>query len=69
MPYISRSHLNKVLKYSWLDTKIAPMIAISDDDGLYFLEFVNLHGFMSPPNSRFFANCYKERNMRFAFVL
>lgn len=34
----------KVLKCSWLDTKLGPMIAISDDEGLYLLEFVDRRG-------------------------
>ncbi len=34
----------KVLKASWLDTKLGPMIAISDDDALYLLEFVDCRG-------------------------
>lgn len=35
---------HKVLKASWLDTKLGPMIAISDDDALYLLEFVHRRG-------------------------
>jgi AraC family transcriptional regulator, regulatory protein of adaptative response / methylated-DNA-[protein]-cysteine methyltransferase len=34
----------KVLKASWLDTKLGPMIAISDEDALYLLEFVDRRG-------------------------
>lgn len=30
-----------MLKASWLDTKLGPMIAISDNEGLYLLEFVD----------------------------
>jgi AraC family transcriptional regulator of adaptative response/methylated-DNA-[protein]-cysteine methyltransferase len=33
-----------VLKASWLDTKLGPMIAIADDDALYLLEFVDRRG-------------------------
>lgn len=33
-----------VLKASWLDTRLGPMIAISDDDALYLLEFVDRRG-------------------------
>ncbi|MBA3813668.1 MAG: bifunctional transcriptional activator/DNA repair protein Ada [Alphaproteobacteria bacterium] len=36
-------HLN-VLKASWLDTKLGPMIAIADEDALYLLEFVDRRG-------------------------
>ena len=34
----------KLLKTSWIDTKLGPMIAISDDEGLYLLEFVDRRG-------------------------
>jgi AraC family transcriptional regulator of adaptative response/methylated-DNA-[protein]-cysteine methyltransferase len=37
------AHLN-VLKASWLDTKLGPMIAIADEDALYLLEFVDRRG-------------------------
>jgi len=37
-------HPSIVLKCSWLDTKLGPMIAISDDEGLYLLEFVDRRG-------------------------
>jgi AraC family transcriptional regulator of adaptative response/methylated-DNA-[protein]-cysteine methyltransferase len=33
-----------ILKASWLDTKLGPMIAISDETGLYLLEFVDRRG-------------------------
>ncbi len=33
-----------ILKATWLDTKLGPMIAIADEDGLYLLEFVNRRG-------------------------
>lgn len=36
-------HLN-VLKASWLDTVLGPMIAVADDDLLYLLEFVDRRG-------------------------
>lgn len=32
------------LKASWLDTRLGPMIAISDDDAIYLLEFVDRRG-------------------------
>ncbi|MDA0938790.1 MAG: methylated-DNA--[protein]-cysteine S-methyltransferase [Proteobacteria bacterium] len=32
---------NKILKVSWIDTKLGPMIAIADEAGLYLLEFVD----------------------------
>lgn len=35
---------NKILKASWLDTKLGPMIAIADEDALYLLEFVDRRG-------------------------
>ena len=34
----------KILKASWLDTKLGPMLAIADDDALYLLEFVDRRG-------------------------
>ncbi|HWO54515.1 MAG TPA: trifunctional transcriptional activator/DNA repair protein Ada/methylated-DNA--[protein]-cysteine S-methyltransferase [Paenibacillus cookii] len=34
----------KVLKAAWLDTRLGPMIAIADDEGLYLLEFVDRRG-------------------------
>lgn len=33
-----------ILKAAWLDTKLGPMIAIADEDGLYLLEFVDRRG-------------------------
>ncbi len=33
-----------VLKASWIDTRLGPMIAISDDEALYLLEFVDRRG-------------------------
>ena len=30
-----------ILKASWLDTPLGPMIAIANDEGLYLLEFVD----------------------------
>jgi len=34
----------KILKASWLDTPLGPMIAISDEKALYLLEFVDRRG-------------------------
>jgi len=34
----------KVLKATWIDTPLGPMIAIADDDALYLLEFVDRRG-------------------------
>lgn len=33
-----------VLKAAWIDTKLGPMIAIADDEGLYLLEFADRRG-------------------------
>jgi AraC family transcriptional regulator of adaptative response/methylated-DNA-[protein]-cysteine methyltransferase len=33
-----------ILKASWIDTKLGPMIAIADEAGLYLLEFVDRRG-------------------------
>ncbi|KKO53215.1 bifunctional transcriptional activator/DNA repair enzyme AdaA [Paenibacillus sp. DMB20] len=33
-----------VLKAAWLDTRLGPMVAISDDEALYLLEFVDRRG-------------------------
>lgn len=33
-----------ILKAAWLDTKLGPMIAIADENGLYLLEFVDRRG-------------------------
>ena len=35
---------HKILKTSWIDTKLGPMIAIADKVGLYLLEFVDRRG-------------------------
>ena len=35
---------HNILKASWIDTKLGPMLAISDDHGLYLLEFVDRRG-------------------------
>lgn len=35
---------SKILKASWLDTKLGPMIAIADEEVLYLLEFVDRKG-------------------------
>lgn len=41
----SPSHAyNLVLKAAWLDTKLGPMIAIADENGLYLLEFIDRRG-------------------------
>lgn len=41
---VPSKNANKVLYSSWLDTKLGPMLAIADDDGLYLLEFVERRG-------------------------
>lgn len=33
-----------ILKAAWLDTRLGPMIAIADEEGLYLLEFVDRRG-------------------------
>lgn len=35
---------NKILKASWLDTPLGPMLAIADESALYLLEFVERRG-------------------------
>jgi AraC family transcriptional regulator of adaptative response/methylated-DNA-[protein]-cysteine methyltransferase len=35
---------DNVLRVSWLDTMLGPMVAISDDNALYLLEFVDRRG-------------------------
>jgi len=35
---------SNILKASWLDTKLGPMIAIANDEALYLLEFVDRTG-------------------------
>ena len=40
----SKSAQQTVLKASWIDTPLGPMIAIADDVGLYLLEFVERRG-------------------------
>lgn len=35
---------HKILKASWIDTRLGPMIAIADEAGLYLLEFVDRRG-------------------------
>ncbi len=40
---ISSKH-NNILKASWLDTPLGPMIAIADEYALYLLEFVDCKG-------------------------
>ena len=39
---VNKQHI--ILKASWLDTPLGPMCAISDDEGLYLLEFVDRRG-------------------------
>jgi AraC family transcriptional regulator, regulatory protein of adaptative response / methylated-DNA-[protein]-cysteine methyltransferase len=34
----------QILKAAWLDTRLGPMIAIADDNGLYLLEFIDRRG-------------------------
>ncbi len=34
----------KILKASWLDTRLGPMVAIGDEEALYLLEFVDRRG-------------------------
>jgi AraC family transcriptional regulator of adaptative response/methylated-DNA-[protein]-cysteine methyltransferase len=33
-----------ILKSHWIDTKLGPMLAVGDEDGLYILEFVDRRG-------------------------
>lgn len=40
----SRLEAQNVLKASWIDTPLGPMIAIANDDRLYLLEFVDRRG-------------------------
>lgn len=35
---------HNTLKAQWLDTRLGPMIAISDDDSIYLLEFIDRRG-------------------------
>jgi len=42
-PLNSKKHLN-ILKSSWLDTQLGPMLAIADDEKLYLLEFIERRG-------------------------
>lgn len=42
-PSKSSAHYN-ILKATWLDTVLGPMLAIADDDALYLLEFVERRG-------------------------
>ncbi|BCA94481.1 6-O-methylguanine DNA methyltransferase [Legionella antarctica] len=35
---------SRVLKASWVDTRLGPMLAIADEDALYLLEFVDRRG-------------------------
>ncbi|WP_341357894.1 trifunctional transcriptional activator/DNA repair protein Ada/methylated-DNA--[protein]-cysteine S-methyltransferase [Rossellomorea sp. y25] len=38
------SHQHQILKAAWVDTKLGPMIGISDEEALYLLEFVDRRG-------------------------
>jgi len=40
----SESENHKVLKASWIDTPLGPMLTVSDDEALYLLEFVDRRG-------------------------
>lgn len=40
----TRANHHIILKAAWLDTKLGPMIAIADENGLYLLEFVDRRG-------------------------
>lgn len=40
----TRSGHHHILKASWLDTRLGPMMAIADDEALYLLEFVDRRG-------------------------
>ena len=40
----SKSGDQKVLKASWLDTPLGPMLAVADEEALYLLEFVDRRG-------------------------
>jgi len=37
-------HSSNILKASWIDTKLGPMLAIADESALYLLEFVDRRG-------------------------
>lgn len=40
----TRSGHHRVLRASWVDTRLGPMIAIADEEALYLLEFVDRRG-------------------------
>lgn len=40
----SKSETHNVLKSSWIDTPLGPMLAIADDQALYLIEFVDRRG-------------------------
>ncbi|MBS0652448.1 MAG: bifunctional transcriptional activator/DNA repair protein Ada [Verrucomicrobia bacterium] len=40
----SKSEGHKVLKASWIDTPLGPMLAVADEKALYLLEFVDRRG-------------------------
>ena len=44
MEHSSKIGNDKVLKASWLDTLLGPMLAIADEQALYLLEFVDRRG-------------------------
>jgi AraC family transcriptional regulator of adaptative response/methylated-DNA-[protein]-cysteine methyltransferase len=43
----SKSAYGKVLKASWIDTPLGPMLAVADDVALYLVEFVDRRGLES----------------------
>jgi AraC family transcriptional regulator of adaptative response/methylated-DNA-[protein]-cysteine methyltransferase len=40
----SKSEDHKVLKASWIDTPLGPMLIVADDEALYLIEFVDRRG-------------------------
>jgi len=40
----TRSGQHRILRASWLDTRLGPMIGIADEEALYLLEFVDRRG-------------------------
>jgi len=45
-PSKAQGHSQLILKASWIDTLLGPMIAIGDDESLYLLEFADRRGIM-----------------------
>lgn len=45
-PSKAQGHSQLILKTSWIDTLLGPMIAIGDDESLYLLEFADRRGIM-----------------------